>query len=274
MPADLVGEAGRDAAELGEVGRARRLRLEAAAALDEPQDEAVGEGDEEQGRAGHQTGLPDEPPPEPADPPFELQRAHAEPQGAHRPDRHRDVEGALPLLAVHLDRRRAAGPGSGRLPAERLLRRHRDRQLGASAQHQDPVLVADLDRLHQLPLAQDRVDVGLGLLLHRERGEEVTGHLRPPREPPGEPFGLLAGLEEHPFDLPLGEGPEGEPAEQGDVEEEEGPEQQGNGEEPPGQAGSGHPLHGKEDSRTAGECGGESRQDHESFVGRFCRSRE
>jgi hypothetical protein len=121
--------------------------------------------------------------------------------------------------------------------------RQRDLGLAALLHHQHAVLVGDLDRLHDLPLAQHRVDVGLGLLLEGDGGEQVAaGALRRAAEPARQPLGLAAGLEQGAVELALRERAEDQPGEQPEVEQEEEADQSGHQPEP---ARGAQPLEGR-----------------------------
>ena len=100
-------------------------------------------------------------------------------------DRHGDVETVervrwqdhrLAVLAFErpgLDARNARG-GKLLVAAGAQRRRRSDLHLAALLHDQNAVLVGDLDRLHDLALAQHRIDVGLRLLLERHRREQVA----------------------------------------------------------------------------------------------------
>ncbi len=122
--------------------------------------------------------------------------------------------------------RPAARPPRARAGAPDRRRRHRDLALGAPLHHQDAVPVGDLERLHDLALAQDRVDVGERLLLERDRGEEVAARaLGAALDLPREVARLLPRLEQHAVELALRQRAEDQPGEERDVAEDEEPEE-------------------------------------------------
>ena len=83
-------------------------------------------------------------------------------------------------------------------------RRRRGGDLGLAPflHHQHAVAVGDLDGLHDLALAQDRVDIGLRFALERHRGEQVAaGALGAAGDLPGQVLRFAPGLEQNAVEL-------------------------------------------------------------------------
>ncbi len=90
-----------------------------------------------------------------------------------------------------------------------------DLGLAALLHHEHAVAVGDLDRLDDLALAQDRIDVGLGLALEGDRGEEVAaGALGAPGDAAGKILRLAPGFEQDTIELAPGERLEDQPGEE------------------------------------------------------------
>ena len=88
--------------------------------------------------------------------------------------------------------------------------------------HQHAVAVGDLDRLHDLPLAQDRVDVGLRLALERHCGEQVAaGAFGAAGDAAGQILRLAAGLEQNAVELAARQSLKDQPGEEREIADDE-----------------------------------------------------
>ena len=241
--ADLVRQARGQGSEVGEPLGLRRLRLESLPAADQRRDQHESEHEDRHGQPADPGRLANQLLAELADPAVHLERTDADAERTELADRDGDVErvdracrqphgaSVLALLRPVLDPRRA-NPKLAVGARRRGARRGRgDLGLPFLAHHQNAVPVGDLDRLHDLPLAQDRIDVGLRFAFEGDGGEQVaTGALGAAGDALREVLRLLPGLEQDAVELPPREGLENQPGEEREVADDEQPE---DGEEDP-----------------------------------------
>ncbi len=215
--ADLVREAGSEGADVGHLFRLLRLPLDQGGPPRKAAVEQVAGHEQRDGQHRDDRGLAQQLTAQGHEPLLQLAARDPDLEGAYRADRYRhDLVGHLVGHRLRDQRRRlqvrrASDVGAGFVPA--------------IAEHQVTLAVEDLDGLDDVALHQHGIDVAARLRFGRHRRVQVaTGALHPARDTLGEVLRLRPGLDHDPVQLPLGQRPENQPAEQGEVGENEGAE--------------------------------------------------